>query len=114
MLPSCLPFYCIPSGPGTPFGTWWLIIADTVRVICVIMAIWLLGGIGAAWRRSYPRSGQRDRFTSLGLLAFVVIGAELQDLGNVPSYRLALSTVAMLLAIRGLLRFDHERPAAPR
>lgn len=113
MLPDCLPIICSPTGPSTPFATWYLVLFDLARVLCVVAAIWLLGSIGAAWRRSYPHGGQRDRYAALGLLAFVVIGTEIENLGNIASYRLALSIVAMLLAVRGLRRFEREQPAAP-
>jgi hypothetical protein len=114
VLPECLPLICDPIGPGTPFGTWWLIIADVLRVASVIVAIWLLGLIGAAWRRSFPHGGQRDRYASLALFAFVAIATELNDLGDTPSYQLVLSTIAVVLAIRGLRRFDSERPSPPK
>lgn len=113
MLTGCLPIICSPTGPGVPFGTWYLTLFDVTRVLCVAVSIWLLGSIGAAWRRSYPHGGQRDRYAALGLLALIVIGTEIENLGNIASYRLVLSIVAMLLAVRGLHRFDREQPAAP-
>jgi hypothetical protein len=114
MLTDCLPLICNPTEPSTPFGTWWLSIADAIRVASVIAAIWLLGRIGAAWRRSFPHGGQRDRYASLALFAFVAIGTELNDLGDIPSYQLVLSTAAVVLAIRGLRRFDTEQPSPPK
>ena len=114
VLPLCIPLICSPTGPHLLFGTWYLAIFDATRVVCVIACLVLLGQVGRAWRRSYPHGGQRDRYLALGVFAFVVIGTELENLGNIASYRLVLSAFAVTFAIRGLRRFGHEQPSTPR
>jgi hypothetical protein len=109
---DCVPLWCNPTYPGTPFGTWYLAIFDVLRVVCVIAALGLIGQVGAAWRRSVYHGGQRDRYAALALFAMIAIGTELADLGNIASYRLVVDIIAVLLAIRGLRRFRGETPAA--
>jgi hypothetical protein len=104
---------CSPVGPGIPFGTWYIALFDLIRVLCVIASFVLISSIVAAWHRSQPHGGQRDRYLALGLFAFIIIGTEISNLGNIASWRLAFSVVAIVFALRGLHRFDHEQPASP-
>jgi hypothetical protein len=112
-LTYCIPVLCSPGGPGIPFGTWYIALFDILRVLCVIGSFVLISSIVTAWHRSYPRGGQRDRYLALGLFAFIIIGTEISNIGNIASWRLALSIVAVVFALRGLKRFDHEQPATP-
>lgn len=114
MLATCNPLYCNPTYPGLPFGTWYLIIFDSLRVACVITALLLIARISAAWQRSCRHGGQRDRYAALGLFALIAIGTEVTNLGNIASYRLVLGILAISLALRGLRRFAHENPAEPQ
>lgn len=108
---GCLPLICSPTSPGHPFGSWYLAIADITRLLCIFGAFTLVAKIGVAWRRSMPHQGQRDRYLALGLLAMVITGTELENIGNYPSYRLILSLIALAFALRGLIRSQSERPA---
>lgn len=110
---ECTSLWCNPTGPGTPFGTWYIAIFDSCRVLCVIVSMWLISEIAQAWRRSFAHGGQRDRYAALGLFAFIVIANEVSSFGDIASYRLVLSVLAVLLAVRGLRRFRFEQPAIP-
>jgi hypothetical protein len=110
---SCNPVFCSPSGPHLPFGTWYLAIFDTVRLVTIFAALGMMMALGIAWARSAPHGGQRDRYMALAVFAVVVIGTEVENLGNIASYRLVLSTIGVVLAYRGLWRFRHEQPSIP-
>jgi hypothetical protein len=96
-----------------PFGTWYLTIFDVIRILCVISCLVLIGRISVQWQRAYAHGGQRARYLALGLFAFIVIATELENLGNIASYRLFLSLVAVLVANWGLRMSRAERPSAP-
>ena len=110
---SCLPIICSPSYPHTPFGTWYLAVFDLLRVACVVGCMVLIGMVITAWHRSYSHGGQRDRYLALALFAFMVVGTEVENLGNIASWRLAMSLLAVTVAIRGLRRFRRELPSPP-
>jgi len=111
--PGCVPLICSPDYPHMPFGTWYLALFDVVRVVCVIACLVLLGRISIQWQRAYPHGGQRARYLALGLFSFVVIATELENLGNIASYRLFVSLIAVVVANWGLRMSRGERPAAP-
>lgn len=112
-LTDCVPLWCSPTGPGIPFGTWYLAVFDLLRVACVVAALWLLSHIGREYWRALHGGGQRDKYIALGVFAFIVISNEISDLGNIASYRLVLSIIAVVYALRGLRRSKHEEPAQP-
>jgi len=109
----CLPLICSPDYPHTPFGTWYLAVFDLLRVACVVGCMMLIGMIITAWHRSWEHGGQRDRYLALAVFAFMVVGTEIENLGNVMSYRLVLALCAVALALRGLYRFRQELPSKP-
>lgn len=110
---DCNPLLCNPYGPGTPFGTWYLALFDSIRLVTIATALALMFAIGVAWARSVPRSGQRDRYLALASFLVVIIGTEIQNIGNIASYRLFISIFGITLAFRGLMRFRAEQPAKP-
>jgi hypothetical protein len=91
-----------------------LAIYDTVRVGCVVAALILIGRIGVAWRRSYRHGGQRDRYLALALFAFIVAATEISHMGDIASYRLVVTAVALGFAQRGLRRFPGETLSVPK
>lgn len=111
--PGCLPLICSPDYPHMPFGTWYLALIDVVRILCVIACLMLIGSIATQWHRAYPHGGQRARYLALGMFSFIVIATELENLGNIPSYRLGMSFVAVLVANWGLRMSRDEQPATP-
>lgn len=113
MLDDCNPLVCSPTGPGTPFATWYLVAFDSVRLVAISAALALMLAIGYAWARSVRHGGQRDRYLALALFAVVIIGTEIQNIGNIASYRLLLSILGILFAFRGLMRFRAEQPVKP-
>lgn len=110
---GCNPIFCNPNGPRLPFGTWYLAIFDTVRLIMILGAMGVITATGAAWARSCSHGGQRDRYTALAIFAVVVASTEVENIGNTASYRLVFSATGIALAIRGLWRFRHEQPSVP-
>lgn len=108
---NCNPLVCDPTGPHDPFGSGILIVADSVRLLVVLAALVLVFSIGMAWQRSVPGGGQRIRYMSLAMFAAVVIGTELENIGNTPSYRLVISAIGVICGIIGLWKFRKEQPA---
>ena len=113
MLDDCNPLICSPTGPGLPFGTWYLVVFDSIRLVAILAALALMFTIGVAWARSARHGGQRDRYLALAFFMVVIIGTEIQNIGNMASYRLFLSVIGIGLALRGLIRFRSEQPAKP-
>jgi hypothetical protein len=107
---DCDPLVCNPTGPHDIFGSPLLATADTVRLLVILASLGLVFSIGMAWQRSLPHGGQRMRYLSLALFAAIVIGTELENLGNIPSYRLAVSACAVVSGIIGLWKFRNEEP----
>ena len=110
---DCYPIFCNPRGPGLPFGTWQIAIFDTARLVTILAALVVMFALGMAWGRSLPGSGQRDRYLAMALFCVVVLGTELENIGNIASYRLVLSMVGLAYISRGLWRFRNEQPAEP-
>ena len=109
---GCNPLTCTPTGPHQPFGSVLLGVADSGRLLVIVAALVLVFCSGMAWQRSVPNSGQRMRFISLSLFAAVVIGTELENIGNTPSYRLPVSIIAVVCGIIGLWKFRKEQPSS--
>lgn len=110
---DCIPVICSPTGPHDPFGTWYLAIFDTVRLGVIGAVLVLMFAIGMAWARSVPHGGQRDRYLGLAVFAITALGTEIENFGNIASYRLVLSAVGLVFSFRGLSRFRRELPAEP-
>lgn len=110
---DCNPLVCSPTGPGTPFGSASIILFDSIRLATILASLGLMLATGYAWARSVRRGGQRDRFLALALLSVVIIGTQIQNIGNTGSYRPLLSALGVFFAIRGLMRFRAEQPAKP-
>jgi hypothetical protein len=108
---TCVPVWCSASGPGTPFGTWYIAVFDSIRLVTILGAFALMLATGMAWNRSVKHGGQRDRYLALAAFAVAAIGTEIQNMGNLASYRLALFFIGTGLALRGLWRFRSEQPA---
>jgi hypothetical protein len=108
---SCNPLVCSPTGPHDPFGSGLLIVADTARLLVILAALVLVFTIGMAWQRSVPHGGQRMRYMSLAMFAAVVIGTELENIGNIPSYRLVVTAAGVVCGIIGVWKFRKEHPA---
>lgn len=107
---DCNPLLCNPTGPHDLFGTPLLATADTIRLLVILAALALVFSIGMAWQRSVRHGGQRMRYISLALFAAIVVGTELENLGNIPSYRLVVSVIAVVSGIIGLWKFRNEDP----
>lgn len=106
---------CNPVEPGTPFGTPWLIVFDSFRLVVVLIggATILLAVLSAV--RLRLERGQRDRMAALGLACLAAMNTEINRLGDYPSIRLAITTACVLFALRGMWSFHRkELPAQLR
>lgn len=105
---------CNPYGPGSPFATPWLAVCDTLRVLCVLGAVGIVGLLLKAIRGT-DTAGQRSRLVALGLFGLVAVDTEAVHFGDYPSIRLALTLAAIALSLHGMRSiFRHEYPAQPR
>jgi hypothetical protein len=104
---------CAPSGPGTPFGNAVLIAEDILRIITM-----LLGMANIVWTPRLvlqaPALGQQCRLASQALFCLVVIGTEIDHMGDYAHYRLFVSFGAIAVMLFGLSRLEKEIPPKTR
>lgn len=109
MMNACT-LWCNPAGPDLPFGTPWLIVWDTIRVLCALGGVAVLVMLPGAIRRT-TATGQHARLVSFGLFALIVLDTEISHIGDDASVRLALCATAIWLAVAGMWRMRSEHPA---
>lgn len=83
-----------------PFGTPWLMFADTLRVFCVAGGLVL--AVGAGWRliaHGDTTMSVRCGYFALALLAASAIGTEYRHLGDAVTYRLWCNTGGVLFGL---------------
>lgn len=100
---------CNPGGPSTPFATWWLILFDTIRSLCIVADVVVITQVPRALARCRT-SAQRARFIAFALWALVVITTEAEHLGDGAGIRLALNVTATGYALWGMWGFRMETP----
>lgn len=100
--PSCARWLCPSDDPSSPFGPWPLWLFDTTRVVLVLLAALCVVMCLAAMRRCALRA-QQARLAASMVLCAVLVGTELDHLGDHASWRLAAYAVAMLLLTGGLV-----------
>lgn len=84
-----------------PFGTPELIVADTARLLCCVVAVALMVGL----LRLMTRTHLQGRITlCAGLLAasVSVIGTEIEALGTIVTYRLFVNCISVLFSLYGV------------
>lgn len=101
---------CSPEGPQTPFGSGWLSLFDTVRLLCAVIAVVTLVFTPKAYTM-LRAPGQRARVAALTLLSLQAIITEIEHLGDYASLRLALNFAAVCFALYGILQLREEIPA---
>lgn len=106
---SCLPLLCPPTGPGTPFGTPWIAVLDTIRVLCWAACLYVITRcIHAVYSIRTPQ--QRAIYIALALFSFAILGTEVDHFGDLAHYRLAVFAIGSVAACYGLHRIrDHVR-----
>jgi hypothetical protein len=51
LLDACDPAFCSPTGPGQPFGTWYLALFDSLRLFTVLGALGhMVASVTGTWR----------------------------------------------------------------
>jgi hypothetical protein len=104
---------CAPAGPGTPFGTTGLILIDSLRIITM-----LIGMVVIVWTPRLvlqaPSIGQQCRLASQAMFCLIVIGTEVDHMGDYAHYRLYVSFFAVVLMLYGLTRLNKETPPRTR
>ena len=100
---------CAPVGPGDPFGSFWLAVADTLRLACCLGALVVVALATLVARRDRPDPATQAVLAAVCLFCLSVIGTELDRLGDFAHYRLLVNAAAVGLALAALWR--RRRPA---
>jgi len=111
---SCtIALVCSPDGPGKPFGTAWIALFDSVRVICVLAALITLAFTPGVYEH-LRAPGQRARMIALTLFTLQSITTESEHIGDYASLRLLFNVAAVLYGLYGILQLRKEEPARMR
>jgi hypothetical protein len=108
--PACSWLCGPPQGPSTPFGAPRLVVFDSLRVICVVAAV-VAAALAVAILRRRMVPGQRSRFLALTGFSAVVIGVEIEHLGDDANWRLIVAIASTLAAAWG--NYSAYRMEAP-
>jgi hypothetical protein len=106
------PWLCTaPTGPSTPFAWPVFFVIDSVRILICVGALALI--LISVW--SITRStvhGQKTRFAGAVGLYLIVIGTELDRLGDTPHWRFLVAAASIPLLLWGYYQhLRHELPA---
>jgi hypothetical protein len=104
---------CAPSGPGTPFGSFVLILVDCLRILTMLIGMAVIVWTPRLVLES-PALGQQCRLASQAMFALIVIGTEIDHMGDYAHYRLYVSFIAVALMLFGLTRLSKEIPPKTR
>lgn len=94
---------CNPNEPSTPF-VGLLILWDSLRVLCILGALAVIGRAIVIAARAHLPAEQWWPYPALGLFCGVAVTTELVHFGDLPSYRLFVTAVAVGLTVRGCYR----------
>lgn len=104
---------CAPGGPGIPFGTPGLIALDCLRIVTMLIGVAII-----VWTPRLvleaPSIGQQARLASQAMFCLIVIGTEIDHMGDYAHYRLYVSFVAVSVMFYGLTRLHKEIPPKTR
>lgn len=90
-----------PTGPNNPWGTPWLAVVDTVRVLMAMGGLYILWqSFAATVHVRNPR--QRAIYIAFGLVQLGIGGTELDHLGDGVHYRFLLFAVVIGIGCYGL------------
>lgn len=87
-------FGCTPEGPDAPFGSPLLAVADTVRVLCVIIGVAVILVMPHVLR-TVDHWGEALRFAALTGFYLVSIDSRLEHIGDYPSVRMVFDVAAV-------------------
>lgn len=104
---------CAPNGPGTPFGTPGLVWIDSLRVLTMLVGMAVIVWTPRLVMQA-PAFGQQCRLASQAMFCLIVIGTEVDHMGDYAHYRLYVSFVAVALMLYGLTRLNKETPPRTR
>lgn len=104
---------CAPDGPSAPFSTSALIIVDSFRILLMVMGMVLV--VWAPRLALEARApGQRARLIGQGIFALIVIGTEVDHLGDYAHYRLFITFIGISVMLWGVSQLRHESPPYKR
>lgn len=90
-----------PGGPGTPWGSPWIALLDSVRVLMVVGGLYVLWQCFAAVVHVRNRQ-QRAIYVAFGLTMLGIAGTEIDHLGDGAHYRFALFAIVIGVGCYGL------------
>lgn len=93
---------CIPTGPGTPFGSPLLVVADLARIVCCLAGLAVIGLATWLALRQQVAGWLKAGMGAICLFCLSVIGTEVDRLGDTPNYRLLVNLAAVAFALAAL------------
>lgn len=101
-------FLGAPTGPGTPFATPLLVVADSVRLLLVLIAVGVLIRTPSMVRDALTQL-QAQRLIGIGLFALTIGFAQIYQFGDWPTYRTVMITAAMIYTAFGYRLIGRRR-----
>lgn len=101
-----------PQGPSDPFGSPVLVIIDSLRVLVVIGAIYVVSR--CIWALSAVKHWrQKSRFLALTLAVCILALTQIDHLGDYIHYRLPVTMLVIAFSVHGLWRVKSWDPGRP-
>jgi hypothetical protein len=104
---------CAPNGPNTPFAFPTIFWIDVARIIVMLLGMVLIVFTPRLVLQAGV-VGQKCRLAGQGVFALIVIGTEVDHIGDFAHYRLALSFIGISLMLYGVWRMRTESPPRQR
>jgi hypothetical protein len=102
-------FFCAPMGPNTPFEWPGIIWFDIIRIIIMVAGLVVVVSMPRLVLSSSSK-GQRFRLFGQGFFALIVIGTEVDHIGDAAHYRLFISGVGIACTLYGNWQLHKEIP----
>jgi hypothetical protein len=107
-LPACYAL-CAPDGPNTPFAFPTLFLTDILRICIMLLGVAIIV-LTPRLVLSSPSKGQKARLLGQGIFALIVIGTEVDHIGDYMHYRLVLTLIGVSVMWWGLMQLKRECP----
>jgi peptidoglycan/LPS O-acetylase OafA/YrhL len=99
------PWFCTAEdGPSAPFTTPFLLIADSVRLFCILCGMVVVLYVPTALNCVRSRT-RRMQLYGLALFMIVAITTEAEHIGDQPNYRLVLNLIGCICTVYGLVTY---------